>query len=129
MPDVKKQALLPRGEENGLTAIVAELLKDPHRYRAVIGIVDAKRGNVDYDTNAEEVTVRFRRIEVVLRTDLGAAEQLIRRSLEFRSDQATLPLELEDELEATFKEMTLDPEDPGADPDEPEAKGGKGGKA
>jgi hypothetical protein len=91
--------------------------------------VDAKRGNVDYDTNAEEITVRFRRVEVVLRGDLDAAQQLIRRALEFRTDQPTLPLELEDELEATFKEMELDPENPGADPDEPEAKGGKGGKA
>jgi hypothetical protein len=124
VPDVKKQALLPRGEENGLASIAADLAKDPKRYRAVIGIVDCKRGGIDYDTNQEDLTVRFRRIEVVLRGDLGAAEQLIRRALEFRSEQPTLPLELEDELEATFKEMQIDPEHPGEDPDE----GGKGKK-
>ncbi len=131
MPDVKKQALLPRGEENGLAAIAADLAKDPKRYRAVIGIVDCKRGGIDYDTSLEEVTVRFRRIEIVLRGDLSAAEQLIRRALEFRSEQATLPLELEDELEATFREMEIDPDHPGEDPgDEGKGKGSaKGGKS
>jgi hypothetical protein len=72
--------------------------------------------------------VRFRRIEVVLRGDLGAAEQLIRRALEFRSEQPTLPLELEDELEATFREMEIDPDAPGVDPEEPGGEGKKGGK-
>jgi hypothetical protein len=122
VPDVKKQALLPRGEENGLAAIAADLHKDPRRYRAVIGIVDCKRGAIDYDTDEEQLTVRFRRIEVVLRGDHGAAEQLIRRALEFRTDEAVLPLELEDELEKTFREME-EPTSP-EDPDE----GKKGGK-
>ena len=128
MPDVKKQALLPRGEENGLASIAADLAKDPKRYRAVIGIVDCKRSGTDYDTNQEDLTVRFRRIEVVLRGDLSAAEQLIRRALEFRSEQATLPLELEDELEATFKEMQIDPDAPGVDPDEGKGEDKRGKK-
>jgi hypothetical protein len=118
MPDVKKQALLPRGEENGLASIAAELHKDPKRYRAVIGIVDCKRGAIDCDTDEEQLTVRFRRIEVVLKGDMGAAEQLIRRALEFRTDEPVLPLDLEDELEATFREMR-DPES-AEDPEEGE---------
>ena len=124
MSDVKRNALLPHGEENGLAAIAADLHKDPRRYRAVIGIIDCKRGSVDFDTSQEELTVRFRRIEVVLRGDHPAAEQLIRRALEFRTETAVLPLELEDELEATFREMEApdsadDPAEPGGPSDDP----------
>jgi hypothetical protein len=48
---------------------------------------------------------------------MGEAEKLIRRALEFRTGQAVLPLELEEELEATFRDM----DDPGspADPEPP----------
>jgi hypothetical protein len=120
MPTVKTQALLPSGEENGLYAIAAELIADPKRYRAVIAIVDCRRVTIDQDTGQEAATIRVRRAEVVLPGDLAAAEKLIRRALEFRTGQATLPLELEDDLEATFREMT-EPESP----DEPgDGKGG-----
>jgi len=124
MPDVKRNAILPRGEENGLAGIARELIDDPKRYRAIIAIVDCKRVTVDNDTHEEQATIRIRRAEVVLPADLGAAEKLIRRALEFRTGQATLPLELEDELEQAFREMTLDPENPGADPDDT-AEGGQ----
>jgi hypothetical protein len=124
MPDVKRNALLPKGEENGLAAIARELVNEgtgraAKRFRAIIAIVDCKRVNVDSDTGDEVATVRVRRAEVVLGPDLPEAEKLIRRALEFRTGQATLPLELEDELEQAFKEMQIDPDDPGADPDEP----------
>lgn len=126
MPDVKRNALLPKGEENGLAAIARELVNEgtgraAKRFRAVIAIVDCKRVNVDSDTGDEVATVRVRRAEVVLGADLPEAEKLIRRALEFRTGQATLPLELEDELEQAFKEMQIDPDNPGADPDEPGA--------
>lgn len=126
MPDVKTNAILPKGEENGLAPLAGELVAEgahrrPKRYRAVLGIIDTKRVGIDSDTGDEVATVRFRRVEIVLPSDLPEAEKLIRRALEFRTGQATLPLELEDELEQAFKEMTLDPENPGADPDEPPA--------
>jgi hypothetical protein len=120
---------LPKGEENGLAPLAGELVAEgahrrPKRYRAVLGIIDTKRVGIDSDTGDEVATVRFRRVEVVLPSDLPEAEKLIRRALEFRTGQATLPLELEDELEQAFREMTVDPDNPGADPDEPAAPEG-----
>ena len=126
MSDVRNQALLPKGEANGLAAIADELIKDPHRLRAALIIFDAKRGTEDYDLDDTVVTVRIRRVENLLPTDLSAAETMIRRALEFRSGQTTLELELEDEIRKTFDQMkdpdsTDDPDDTG--------KGGKGRKS
>jgi hypothetical protein len=61
-------------------------------------------------------TARVRRIEAILPEDFGAAERLIRRSLEKRTGATVLPLELEDELNAAFAAVDLS-----ADPDAPEA--------
>ena len=115
MPTVKTNAVLPKGDENGLYAIAAELIADPKRYRAVIAIVDCRRVTIDSDNGEEAATIRIRRAEVVLPADLMAAEKLIRRALEFRTGQTTLPLDLEDEIEQTFKDMPdpLSPEEPG----------------
>ncbi len=124
MPDVKGTALLPKGEANGLAAIADLLLKDPLRVRAALVVFDCKRGTQDYDLDDTVVTVRIRRVEMVLAQDLDAVEQMIRRALEFRSGQTTLELELEDELRQVFKSMQ-DPESP-EDPEEPGA--GKQGK-
>jgi|SRR5580693_1378322 hypothetical protein len=130
MPDVKRQSLLPQGEQNGLAPIAGALVAEgsgraPKRLRAVIAIIDTKRVGIESDTGDEWATVRFRRIEVLLSADLGAAEKLIRRALEARSDQTTLPLELEDEIRQAFDQMA-NPDSPD-DPDEPKGKG-KGGK-
>ncbi|MBO0816566.1 MAG: hypothetical protein J2P30_15670 [Actinobacteria bacterium] len=122
MPNVKTGALLPSGEENGLQWIAGELVEEgalrrPKRLRAVLGIIDARRVNVDSDNGQELVTIRFRRVELLLPGDLPAAEKLIRRALEARSGQTTLPLDLEDEITQAFAEMA-DPES-AVDPDEP----------
>jgi hypothetical protein len=127
MPDVRNQALLPKGEANGLAAIADELIKDPNRLRAALIIFDAKRGTEDYDLRDTVVTVRVRRVETLLPTDLSAAETMIRRALEFRSGQTTLELELEDEIRKTFESMK-DP-DSTDDPDEGGKGGGKGRKS
>jgi hypothetical protein len=112
MPDLKPNALMPKGEANGLTPIAPDLIKDPKRFRAVIAVVDCKRVTHDQDTGDDLATVRLRRAEVVLVEDLPAAEQLMRRALEFRTGLVQLPLELEDEIERTFREMTaVDPDD------------------
>lgn len=126
MPDVKGTALLPKGEANGLTAIADVLLKEPLRLRAALVIFDCKRGTEDYDASDTLLTVRVRRVELLLPSDIGAAEQMIRRALEFRSGQTTLDLELEDEIRQTFDQMR----DPAStdDPDEGDG-GGKGKRA
>jgi hypothetical protein len=132
MPNVKTQALLPKGEENGLADIAGALVAEgagraPKKLRAVIAIIDTKRVGIESDTGEENATVRFRRVEVLLTADLGAAEKLLRRALEARSGQTTLELELEDEIRQAFEQMA-NPDSP-IDPDEDEGKGNrKGGK-
>jgi hypothetical protein len=129
MAAIKKQALMPGGDENGLLDIAPALVaeganRSPKRLRAVLGIVDCKRVGIESDTGEEIATVRFRRVEVLLGDDLGAAEKLIRRSLEARSGQTTLPLELEDDIRQAFKDMT-DPASP-EDPDDGDGKRKRG---
>jgi hypothetical protein len=117
MPTVKTNAVLPKGDANGLYAIAGELIADQKRYRAVIAIVDCRRVTIDSDTGEEAATIRIRRAEVVLPQDLGAAERLIRRTLEHRLGQTTLPLDLEDEIEEAFRDLEL------AEPEQPELPG------
>lgn len=124
MPDVKPTALLPRGDANGLAAIADVLLKEPLRLRAALIVFDLKRGTEDYDLSDTLVTVRVRRVEVLLPADLDRAEQMIRRALEHRSGQTTLELDLEDEIRQTFEGMK-EP-DSTADPDEDGDGGDKG---
>jgi len=121
MPDVKSLAMLPKGEANGLSAIADDLIKEPNRLRAALVVFDCKRGTEDYDVHDTVITVRVRRVELVLAQDLDAVEQMIRRALEFRSGQQVLDLELEDEIRKAFDDMAQ-PDSP-VDPDEPE--GGK----
>jgi len=129
MPDVKGTALLPKGEANAFVAFADELLKDPRRKRAALIIFDCKRGTEDYDQGDTVITIRVRRAEMLLASDLPAAEKLIRRAAEARNDQPVLPLYVEDEIQQVFKEMTA-PDSPD-DPDDP-PDGGKpkrGGKS
>lgn len=132
MPDVKNQAVLPKGETNGLSPIAGELVAEgeglvPKRLRAALVIFDTKRVAVDSDSLDKIATVRIRRIEVLLPADLPAAEKLIRRALEFRSGQTTLDLDLEDEIRQAFEAMR-EPDSP-VDPDEGDGTDGKkGGK-
>lgn len=131
MSEVKRQSLLPKGEDNGLEALAAVLADEgahrtPKRLRAALVIFDAKRVTIDSDTGEEQVTVRFRRVEALLADDLPTAEKLLRRALEKRSDMDVLPLELEDEIEQAFRDMTA-PDSPD-DPDDGKGKGAKGGK-
>jgi hypothetical protein len=130
MPNVKTNATLPKGEENGLADIAGALVaegtgRSPKRLRAVLGIIDTRRVAVDSDSGDELATVRFRRVEVLLTGDLGAAEKLLRRALEARSGQTTLELDLEDEIRQAFDQMA-NPDSP-VDPDEDGKGKGKGG--
>ena len=125
---MKRNALLPTGDANGLSAIAADLAdqgtsRKPHRLFAVLGVVDCRRVATDADTGLESATVRFRRVEVLLADDLPTAEKLIRRALENRSGETTLPLDLEDEINELFRDMaspqsSVDPDEMPRDPDE-----------
>ncbi len=93
---------LPQGDGNGLAAIVSDLIRDPKKYHAVIGIVDTSKITTKPDSGEVVPTVRVRRIEVITQADLKIAETLMRRALDKRTGKATLPFDLEADLEAAF---------------------------
>jgi len=130
MPDIKANALMPKGETNGLATIAGQLVAEglnrkPRRLHAVVGLVDVRRVATDADTGDELATIRFRRVELLREADLAAAEQLIRRALEDRLGETVLPLDLEDDLRAAFEGLDVDvPEGDGHDQgDEPDLGG------
>jgi hypothetical protein len=107
---------LPTGDQNGLNALAAAMISEPNRLRALLVLVDTSKVTRRTDDGEIIATARVRRIEAILPEDFGAAERLIRRSLEKRTGATVLPLELEDELNAAFAAVDLT-----ADPDAPEA--------
>jgi hypothetical protein len=124
MPTLKGTALMPHGDRDGFTPIADELAKDPLRVRAAIVIFNCKRGTTDFAADETALTIELLRAELLLAQDLGDAERLLRRALEFRSGQTTLDLELEDEIKRAFDAMR-EPDSP-VDPDEGQADDGKG---
>lgn len=93
---------LPKGDANGLGPIVRTLIDEPHRFHVVMAIVDCKQVTTNNDTGEVVPTARIRRIEVVLREDLNAGQQLMRRALEKRTGRSVLPLDLEDDIRLAF---------------------------
>jgi len=98
---------LPAGDANGLDALAAGLVAEPHRLRAVLVLLDCAKIVQKTDSGERIAVARVRRIEAILGEDFGAAERLIRRSLEKRTGQTVLPLDLEDDLRAAFAEIDL----------------------
>jgi hypothetical protein len=68
-------------------------------------IVDCKKVTTDNDTGEAVPTARIRRVEAVLPADLPQAEQLMRRALEKRNGRTMLPIGLEDEMRAAFRDI------------------------
>jgi hypothetical protein len=125
MPDVKGTALLPKGEANGFAANADELLKDPRRKRAALIIFDLKRGTEDYDQADTTATVRIRRVELLLPTDLKDAELMLRRAQSSRTTgDEQLEFKFEREIEEAFEAMR-EPDSP-VDPEEGDGGDGEG---
>lgn len=102
---------LPKGDENGLTAIARQLIDDPLERHVVIAVVDCSKITVDTATGAREATVRVLRIEQVHPDDRLEAERLVRRALEYRHGDEVLPIDIERDMEEWFgKGFELDPE-------------------
>jgi hypothetical protein len=93
---------LPKGDANGLSPIVRDLIDHPHRFHVLLAIVDCKSIHTDNDSGEIVPTARVRRVEVVLPEDLKTAEKLLRRSLEKRAGKTVLPMDLEDEITIAF---------------------------
>lgn len=108
MADVSIGGALPVGDADGLSAIASALIAEPARRRVIISIIDVQKVTTSTDDGTKRATVRMRRAEVVLPQDLPAAEKLMRRALEQRTGQTTLPLDLEDEISDVFSGLDLD---------------------
>lgn len=117
MADVAIGGNLPVGDNNGLAAIASALIAEPAKLRVMLAVIDTQKITTKTDTGEKIATVRVRRIEMVLPQDLGEAEKLLRRSLEHRTGQAVLPLELEGDLEAAFAQVSVDPDAADPEPD------------
>jgi hypothetical protein len=105
MSDAKIGGQLPKGEGDGLSVIAGDLIRDPHRLRVIMCIIDTRKVTTDFDSGDVIPVARIRRVEVVGGEDLSVAQQLMRRALEKRSDKTVLPLDLEDEMELAFRDI------------------------
>lgn len=105
MSDIKLGGALPKGDANGMAAIAADLVADPHRFKVVLLIIDCKKVTTDNDSGEQIPTARIRRAEAVLPQDLPHAEAIMRRALEQRTGRVVLPLNLEDEVRLAFGQV------------------------
>lgn len=92
-------------KDHGLGALQAELIDTPERRHIIIAVIDCKKVTTDYDSGEIEPTARILRIEAVTRQDYPLVEQLMRRSLEVRHGQPTLPFDTEREIHALFADF------------------------
>lgn len=107
MSEIKIAAALPKGEADGLGTIVRAAITEPETVHTIILLVDTKKTTTDIDTGDVVPTLRIRRAEAVTGSDIRDANRLIRRAVEKRTGQATLDIEVEDELEQMFRAMDL----------------------
>lgn len=96
------QSGLPKGDQNGLTAIARDLVHAPTDRHLVVAVVDCSKITTNTDTGNTEATVRVLRIERVHPEDITEAERLVRRALEHRHGDTVLPLDVERDLEEWF---------------------------
>lgn len=99
---MKITGALPKGDLNGLDGLDYTAAGQPDLRHVVIAVIKPKRVVTDSESGTTEVLMKIVRVERVLGTDAPTAEKLLRRALERRTGQATLPLELEGELTAIF---------------------------
>src|SRR5258708_12251326 len=93
---------LPQGDGNGLAAIVSDLIRDPKKYHAVIGIVDTSKITTKPDSGEVVPTVRVRRIEVITQAHPKIPGTLMRRALDKPPRKTTPPLHPEPHPHAPF---------------------------
>ena len=117
---VSMSGALPAGDGNGLSAIMSDLVRDPQKMHVTIALVDCRKVVTDADSGDSVPTVRIRRIEVITsEDDLRVAERLMRRALEQRTGQETLPYDLEEEMSSVFADLQLTEDGTLPEPPEP----------
>jgi hypothetical protein len=122
MSDISMSGKLPKGDGNGLVAILSELVRDTGKDGPIfvaIVLLDGKKVTLDKDTGEKIPQARIRRIEVILdEEDMRVCRRLMERSLSRRTGQETLPYDLQAEVEEAFGS-----DDPADFRDEPGASG------
>lgn len=106
---MKLSSKLPKDNMNGLSEIAPALQQDPRATHVALVVLNAQKFVEDVDTGEVEPTMRILRIERILPQDASTAETMIRRALEARTGQTTLPLDVEDEITRIFKDASIDP--------------------
>jgi len=97
---------LPSGDGNGLSAVAAEMAKEPSRLRVAVVLLDADRIVEKTDDGNHEVRARVRRVEVIHDAeDAGTLQRLLAREFERRTGQTVLPLDLESDVKAAFADL------------------------
>lgn len=114
MGEISLSGRLPKGDANGLGVMARDMIRDPEQVHAVILLIDTTRLITECDTGECIPVARIRRAEAISDADLKEAQRLIRRGWEKRAGDTVLPLELEDDLTAIFKDVDLskEPEKP-----------------
>jgi hypothetical protein len=80
---------LPKGS-NGLTALAAQMNREPERLHVVIALVDCSSRKIDTDTDETEPTVRILRVEAINRADKPAALTMFRDAIAKRTGATVL---------------------------------------
>lgn len=98
------------------------MLRDPHGRHIIVGVVTCREVRRDIDTDDETPIGRIIGLEIIAPEDVEAARALMQRAVSARTDEPTLPLDMQDAISAL-----LDPASPipgelpvhgGPDPDD-----------
>lgn len=110
--EMKLSGKLPEGDHNGLKPIETDMLEDPRKPRMALIVFNASKVTTEVVNGSREVTAQILHIEGLHPDDLDEyGEKLLRRGMEFRTGQPTLPMELEDEIDKVLQGV-LDGEEP-----------------
>lgn len=104
---MKLAGTLPKGDLNGLEGLDGLAATSLDLRHVVIAVIAPKKLVTDTDTGETEVHMRLVRVERILANDADAAEKLMRRAISKRFGQTTLPLDLEDDIVAIFKDAKI----------------------
>lgn len=105
MSDASLSSRMPKGDANGIGPIVKDLIGEPETVHALIVLVDCKKITTDVDSGETVPIMRIRRLEAIRKSDIKDAQRLIRRAWEERNGETVLPMEMEDDIEALFKNI------------------------
>lgn len=109
MAGISLSGVLPGGDQDGLSAIMSDLIRDPKRMHFALAIIDTRKIITDADSGEVRPVVRVRRIEIVADADdQQVARRLMTRALDRRTGRESLPFDLEAELDQVFGERTED---------------------